>query len=285
MKYKKKAALLALTGIMLIPNKVDLNMHSDTGTKLPDVQVQASKLGSEQSQEQARMERIIHLVKEAGKKYGVSPNLILAVIKSESDFVPDRVSDKGAVGLMQVIPRYTDYTAEQLKNPKTNIFTGTKILSDNISEFKSVRRALEAYNAGGSRVFDDSVPESAHAYVRRTMQNYITFSVKAQRSEEYGAAYMKALRNGSFIIVGFVNMPRLFWNSSPAVFGTAAPFNFRDMLSRQFASNVAVINSLPSQDLAFAMGVGLCVYIYIRRKRLVTSQLIKPLMKLRQQLN
>ncbi|EQD56962.1 Lytic transglycosylase-like, catalytic domain protein, partial [mine drainage metagenome] len=167
------------------------------------------------------MEKIKRLAVEAGERYDINPSLILAVIKSESGFDPNQISDKGAVGLMQIIPRYTEYTAEQLKDPETNVFTGAKILKDNIKQFGSVKRALEAYNAGGSRVSDGSVPESTHVYVRRTMQNYVSFLMKERISEGYDVAYKKVLRDGSLILVGFVGMPNMIRGNSSVILGNA----------------------------------------------------------------
>jgi hypothetical protein len=281
MKHKKKTALLALTGVMALSNGLDLgrryfDMPTDQEVKvLTKVQADSpDEKNKSVSDKQISVEEITKLAKEAGDKYRISPSLILAVIKSESDFQPEEVSYKGAVGLMQIIPKYTEYTAEELKDPRINIFTGAKILRDNLEQFKSVKRALEAYNAGGTRVYDDSVPESTHAYVRRTMRNYVTFLMKEHVAGGYEAAYKRVLRDSSMILVGFGSIPGMLRDNHSTIFGSMAALNLRDTVSQQFVSSIMEINSLSSQNLTIAIGIGACVSIYLYHDRLV-----KPLMK------
>ena len=47
--------------------------------------------------------------------YGVDRYLVFSVIRTESFFTPDAVSDKGAVGLMQIMPDTGEWIAEKLK--------------------------------------------------------------------------------------------------------------------------------------------------------------------------
>lgn len=91
--------------------------------------------------------------------YGVSLPLILAVIKTESGFNPNAVSNKGAVGLMQIMPSTCNFVCqtygidcEDLFIPKFNILIGTLYLKYLLEKFKSERLAILAYNAGEGRV-------------------------------------------------------------------------------------------------------------------------------------
>jgi membrane-bound lytic murein transglycosylase C len=53
---------------------------------------------------QVRAQKYAPLVREQARRFGVSSNLVFAIIKVESDFNPFAVSSAGAIGLMQVVP-------------------------------------------------------------------------------------------------------------------------------------------------------------------------------------
>lgn len=97
------------------------------------------------------------IIKEAANKYSVPEDLIKAVIKQESNYMPNAVSHKGAIGLMQIMPStgvglgVTD--KEMLKDPYTNIMAGTKYLSQMLNRYDGrLDLSLSAYNAGPSLV-------------------------------------------------------------------------------------------------------------------------------------
>lgn len=66
---------------------------------------------------------------EAAEKHNVNPYFLTALISVESNWRPKVVSRSNACGLTQIIPKYSKYTCEQLKTPKTSIFAGAKLLS------------------------------------------------------------------------------------------------------------------------------------------------------------
>jgi len=97
------------------------------------------------------------------REFGVDPYLVAAVIKVESSFSPEVVSSRGAVGLMQIMPKTAiwaaeemgieDFQVENLKNPDLNIKIGTWYLSSLLSEFNdNITLALAAYNGGRGNV-------------------------------------------------------------------------------------------------------------------------------------
>lgn len=84
---------------------------------------------------------------------GLSPELVAAVIEAESDFRPRLVSNKNALGLMQIVPETGRLMgADDLFNPTENIAAGTKYLRYLLDRFPDQRLALAAYNAGEGNV-------------------------------------------------------------------------------------------------------------------------------------
>jgi len=81
------------------------------------------------------------------------PELVAAVIEAESDFRPRLVSNKNALGLMQIVPETGKLMgADDLFNPTENIAAGTKYLRYLIDRFPDQGLALAAYNAGEGNV-------------------------------------------------------------------------------------------------------------------------------------
>jgi len=94
------------------------------------------------------------MIKACAEKYGVNINLVKAVIHAESGYNPNAVSNKGASGLMQLMPG----TAKSLNvnnsfNPKDNVEGGVKYLRFLLDTFRGdIQLALAAYNAGMGNV-------------------------------------------------------------------------------------------------------------------------------------
>lgn len=94
------------------------------------------------------------LVEEAARTYQVDAALLHAVISAESGYNPAAVSQKGAAGLMQLMPETARrYGVTNSFDPAQNVRGGAKYLSyllqlfDNNSEL-----AVAAYNAGENAV-------------------------------------------------------------------------------------------------------------------------------------
>lgn len=100
-------------------------------------------------------------VERYADEYDVPIEIVYAVIKTESSFVPDAVSSKGAIGLMQITPDTYDWlcgkTGDEpnirlLYEPDTNIRYGTYFLSLLYNEYQVWETVYAAYNAGRGRV-------------------------------------------------------------------------------------------------------------------------------------
>lgn len=100
------------------------------------------------------------------KTYSVKKDLVFAIIKVESNFREKIVSHKGAVGLMQIMPSTANWILEKVgKNPKEfdlynardNIEVGMIYYNYLSKKFSgNVTQIMIAYNAGASRVYDNS---------------------------------------------------------------------------------------------------------------------------------
>ncbi|MCC4119075.1 transglycosylase SLT domain-containing protein, partial [Aromatoleum toluclasticum] len=89
----------------------------------------------------------------SGRKLGIDPLLIVAVMANESSFNPIAESNMGAQGLMQVIPRFhldkigRNAGEDALFDPALNIRVGTMVLVEGMQSFGSLHNALQ-YNCG-----------------------------------------------------------------------------------------------------------------------------------------
>ena len=117
-------------------------------------------------------------VYELSQKYGVDPNLVFAMMQQESGFRRNAVSNKGAGGLLQLMPG----TFAQMRvggnrfDPRQNIEAGIKYLRQQLETFNGdTALALAAYNAGpGAVLKHNGIPPYAETrdYVRKISANY-----------------------------------------------------------------------------------------------------------------
>ncbi|MGA2000155.1 MAG: lytic transglycosylase domain-containing protein [Terriglobales bacterium] len=116
-------------------------------------------------------------IEQAATKHGVDANLVRALVKVESNYNPNAVSNKGAMGLMQLMPR----TASGLSvsnpfDPQQNVDAGVRHLKQLLNNFGGdVRLSLAAYNAGeGAVKRNGGVPHYTETqnYVKRITDLY-----------------------------------------------------------------------------------------------------------------
>lgn len=135
-----------------------------------------------------------------GEKYDIDENLIFAVIKAESNFNNNAVSNKKAIGLMQIMEETAKDVAiknsididinnvrEEILKVDNNINIGTKYLQILIAKYNNIEVALAAYNAGIGTVDNwiekgiikndgsdiENIPyKETNTYVRKILRDY-----------------------------------------------------------------------------------------------------------------
>lgn len=121
------------------------------------------------------------VIRKAAEQFGIEANLIKAVIKAESSFDPDAISESGAQGLMQLMPdTANDMKVDDPFDPEENIFGGTRYLSLLLQRFNQDKRlAIAAYNVGPTTVTKhNAVPPipQTRRFVEKVMKFYREFN-------------------------------------------------------------------------------------------------------------
>ena len=113
------------------------------------------------------------------RKHGVDWKLVAAVIQAESGFNPRAVSDRGAIGLMQVMPNTAalyEVKESELYNPRKNIEAGVKHLKMLTDRYNGdLEKVIAAYNSGEGNVdrYRGIPPyQQTRNFVRRVMTQY-----------------------------------------------------------------------------------------------------------------
>jgi soluble lytic murein transglycosylase-like protein len=116
-------------------------------------------------------------IQTAAAHHNVDPNLVRAVIKVESNFNPRAVSPKGAMGLMQLMPKTArDLAVSNPFDPQQNVDAGVRHLKGLLENFGGdIPLSLAAYNAGAGAVArNNGVPpyRETRDYVKRITKLY-----------------------------------------------------------------------------------------------------------------
>lgn len=120
------------------------------------------------------------IIRNASSRHGIEFPLIKAMIKVESDFNPEAVSKKGAMGLMQIMPGNLEkLNISDPFNPRENIMGGSYYFRQMLDRFDGkLSLALAAYNAGPTRVAElNAIPpyRETRNYVKKVMRYYRYF--------------------------------------------------------------------------------------------------------------
>ena len=149
-------------------------------------------------------------ITESAVKYDVDPNLLMAVIKCESDFNRMAVSRAGAQGLMQLMPE----TAKLVKvndsfDPRQNIEGGTRYLKYLLDSFETTELALAAYNAGEGNVRrHGGIPpfRETRNYVAAVLRQYDHYCKVGRRGAVITSEDIRSFTNSEGVRL-FTNVP------------------------------------------------------------------------------
>ena len=120
---------------------------------------------------------IDQLVQQTANRFAVDPDLIRAMIRVESGYDTKAISNKGAMGLMQLVPATAQrFGVENPFDPKQNLEGGINYLKYLLNRFGGdLNLSLAAYNAGEQTVHRSggvpAIPET-QTYVRRVTSLY-----------------------------------------------------------------------------------------------------------------
>ncbi len=138
-------------------------------------------------------EELAEVIYEESTRNNQDPKFVLALIAIESSFRNWSVSERGAKGLMQIMPYVAESIARELGiewggdrtlfNPFLNIKMGVHYLSRLILDFKDPELALAAYNYGPTYIRGliekkEKVPQDFYGKIASTYHEFMIFKIK-----------------------------------------------------------------------------------------------------------
>ena len=105
--------------------------------------------------------RYVEEINSISQRYDLKASLVASIVNVESGYNPNRTSNKGAKGLMQLMPSTAQWLCENLKieydeerlyEPEYNLNLGCYYLKSLLNKFTNVDSAICAYNAGPTNV-------------------------------------------------------------------------------------------------------------------------------------
>lgn len=133
-------------------------------------------------------------IRDAAERHGLDALLVAAVVEAESRFDPSAVSERGAVGLMQVLPGNVsaEVPEERLRDPVFNLDAGSAYLRQMLDRYDGdLELALAAYNAGPATIRRYSgVPpfQETKSYVDKVLGLYVGHHQQLWRNPEQAEA-------------------------------------------------------------------------------------------------
>ena len=154
------SALVVLGAVIVVTGESDAARYSYDSTVVPE-----NSIPKLDRQTYIFLTEYGSQLQKLSSTYGVDWRLALAVLRQESAFNPEAVSDRGAEGFMQLMPGTglqlaSLYNLDDLSNPVVNIQLGVIHLRNMLRDFTDsegrsrIELAVAAYNCGLTRVQD-----------------------------------------------------------------------------------------------------------------------------------
>lgn len=125
-------------------------------------------------------------IRAAARRYALSPALLDALARSESNYDASAVSPRGAIGIMQLMPATARALGVDPRDPAQNILGGAAYLHSQLARFDGrIDLALAAYNAGDGAVRRyDGIPPFAETrrYVGANLERLAAASLSTSTS-------------------------------------------------------------------------------------------------------
>ncbi len=134
-----------------------------------------------------QVRRVVRTTERVASRHGLPPELLLAVMETESSFNPAARSKYGARGLMQVVPRFHPKVIKavggvhRLDEPEANIEAGAAILAAYVEASGNLGSALVRYS-GGARSYAKRIAQRQREF--ETLAIYATRQLDNMRVSE-----------------------------------------------------------------------------------------------------
>jgi soluble lytic murein transglycosylase len=184
-RLQNQRGFLSATQETVVKQEILISKLENENKKLQELMYINDVLNTYYSHRPLKMRRMLsELIYLAARENNLSTELILAVILTESSFRDDAVSNKGAKGLMQLLPSTAASISDDLKiqwrgdktlyDSQHNIRLGAYYLRKMMEVFDDMNTALTAYNAGPGYVMNQNQLGKPYSdvYAKKVNDNY-----------------------------------------------------------------------------------------------------------------
>ena len=152
-----------------LPTKITAPAALTVEAPVPNQKALARYIASRYDKPLAYAGDIVRTTFEEARRYALPPGLLLGIMEKESGFDTRVISSYGAMGLMQVVPRFhmarlkKNETESSFRNPRTNIRVAANILAEYLVAHRNLDMALRKYS-GKSRGYTRQVLANWHQF-------------------------------------------------------------------------------------------------------------------------